>query len=337
MKWRPIALVIPLVLAVTAACGGVGATGERGQANRDQEPDPEAAPVGVFPLTGMPATDRGRLSRPAVSVKIDNNVQARPQAGIDSADVIYEEFTEGITRFVVVFQSSDAATVGPVRSVRPADPNIVKPFGGPLVFSGGSPAVLNIVRSAGVAQVTENDRATLRRRSGRRAPHNLYTSTEAMFRRAGSGSAPPSFSPFLREGQAFSPAGATPAATLNLAPAPNVRASYQWDAAAGVWKRSTDGRPHMLEGDVQLAPRNVIVQYTPYVGFAADRKVRYPEVVGSGDAMVFVGGLQVRARWTKSAPGSMTTYVDSAGTPIPLAPGQTWVHLQEPGSAVTTG
>ena len=66
MKWRPIALVIPLVLAITAACGGGGAAGERGQANREQEPDPGAAPVGVFPLTGMPATDRGRLSRPAV-------------------------------------------------------------------------------------------------------------------------------------------------------------------------------------------------------------------------------------------------------------------------------
>ena len=337
MKWKPNALVIALVLAVTAACGGGGAAGERGQANRDQEPDPGAAPVGVFPLTGMPATDRGKLSRPAVSVKIDNNVQARPQAGIDKADVIYEEFTEGITRFVVVFHSSDAPTVGPVRSIRPADPNIVKPFGGPLVFSGGSPAVVNVVRSAGVAQVTENDRETLRRRSGRRAPHNLYTSTEAMFRKAGSGSPPPSFSPFLGEGQAFSPPGATPAATLNLAPAPNVRASYQWDAAAGVWKRSTDGRPHMLEGDVQIAPSNVIVQYTPYVGFAPDRKVRYPEVVGSGDAMIFVGGMQVRARWTKSAPGSMTTYVDSSGAPIQLAPGQTWVHLQEPGSAVTTG
>ena len=75
----------------------------------------------------------------------------------------------------------------------------------------------------------------------------------------------------------------------------------------------------------------------PYSGFPADRKVRFPEVVGSGDALIFVGGAQVKARWTKSAPAAVTTYVDSAGAPIALTPGQTWIHLQEPGSAVTTG
>jgi len=64
--------------------------------------------------------------------------------------------------------------------------------------------------------------------------------------------------------------------------------------------------------------------------------VRFPEVVGTGDALVYVAGTQVRAKWTKTAPGAVTTYVDSAGAPIPLAPGQTWVHLQEPGKAVTS-
>ena len=339
MKRRPIALAIPLVLALTAAACGGGGGGERGQADRGQpEPTtPAAQASGFYPLTGMPATDAAKAGRQAVAVKIDNNSAARPQAGIENADLIYEEFTEGITRFVVVFHSTDAPTVGPVRSVRPADPNIVRPLGGPLFFSGGSPAVLNVVQAAGVRQVTENDRETLRRRSGRRAPHNLYTSTDAMFRKAGAGSSPPPLGPFLREGQNYSPAGVSPVANLTLAPAPGVRAAYQWDAGTRTWKRSTDGRPHMLEGGAQVAPRNIVVQYTPYVGFPADRKVRYPEVVGTGDALIFVNGTQVKAKWTKSSPTAVTTYVDSAGAPIPLAAGQTWVHLQEPNSAVTTG
>jgi hypothetical protein len=285
----------------------------------------------------MPAYDRATLGRQAVTVKIDNNVEARPQAGIDKADVVYEEFTEGITRFVVVFQSGDAPSVGPVRSVRPADPNIVKPLGGPLVFSGGAPAVLNVVKAAGIRQITENDTDTLKRRSGRKAPHNLYTTTDAMFRKAGAGSPPPSFSPFLREGEAYNPPGVAPATKLTLTPAPNVRAAYDWDPAAKVWMRSTDGRPHMLEGGPQIAPRNVIVQYTPYSSFPADQKVRFPEVVGSGDAVVFVNGTQVRARWNKPSATAVTTFVDSRGAPIPLAPGQTWIHLQEPGSPVSVG
>ena len=332
-KRRSRALAASLVLALTAACSG----GDKGEVGRADRPPATLPASGVYPLTGVPATDAVKASRPAVAVKIDNIPAARPQAGLDQADVIFEEFTEGITRFVVVFHSADAGMVGPVRSVRPADANIVKAFGGPMVFSGGAPAVLDVMRSAGVRQVTENDRDTLRRRSGRRAPHNLYTNTEAMFRKAGAGSPPPALSPFLRQGQTYGPAGMAPATRLELAPAPGVRAAYQWDTASSTWQRSTDGRPHTLEGGAQLAPKNVIVQYTPYSTFPADRKVRFPEVVGSGDAVVFVNGTQVRARWTKSSPTTVTTYADTRGTPIPLAPGQTWIHLQEPGSAVTIG
>jgi hypothetical protein len=217
MKRRTIALIVPLVLALTAACGGGESSADIGQAGPigrgPNEPPAAAAPiVGNFPLTGMPAIDAAKLRRPAVAVKIDNNVQARPQAGLEAADVIYEEFTEGITRFVVVFQSADAGVVGPVRSVRPGDPSIVRPFGGPLVFSGGSAPVLAVVRAAGIRQVTENDRDTLRRRSGKRAPHNLYTDTASMYRKAGAGTAPPAFSTFLAPGAPPAAAGATPAA-----------------------------------------------------------------------------------------------------------------------------
>lgn len=340
MTRRLITLAMPLVLALTAACGGGDkSAADIGQVGRgpNEAPAPGLPVIGTYPLTGMPSTDAKLLRRPAVAVKIDNNAQARPQAGLEAADVIYEEFTEGITRFVVVYHSSDAGMVGPVRSVRPGDPAIVKPFGGPLFFSGGSDPVLAVVRSAGITQVTENDRETLKRRSGKRAPHNLYTDTGLMFRKAGAGAAPPTFSPFLNVGAAPTATGATPAPAFRVAAAPGVMAQYQWDATASVWKRSTEGRPHVLEGGAQLSPRNVIVQYTPYVTFAADPKVRYPEVVGSGEAVVFIGGSQVKARWTKSSAGAMTTYTDTAGKPIALTPGQTWVHLQTPGSPVSLG
>lgn len=337
MKRRTIALLVPLLLAVTA-CGGDGNSaadiGSMGPGPNDT-PSTTAVVKGRYPLTGMPAVDPGNAARQAIAVKIDNSAAARPQAGLDRADVIYEEFTEGITRFIVVFHSSNAAMVGPVRSVRPGDPDIIKPLGGPLAFSGGSPAVLNVVRAAGIEQITENDKSTLKRRSGKRAPHNLYTDTELLYRKAGAGSPPPAFSPFLEPGATPTAAGATPAPSLRLAPAPGVTAEYQWDAAANVWKRSTDGRPHMVEDGGQISPRNVIVQYTPYVRFPADQKVTYPDVIGSGDAVVFMAGTQIKARWSKSSASDVTTFTDSAGKPIALTPGQTWVHLQAPGSAVT--
>jgi len=272
-----------------------------------------------------------------VAVKVDNAAVARPQAGIATADVVYEEFTEGITRFIVIYHSDDASVVGPVRSVRPADPVVVTPLGGVLAFSGGSPAAEAVARDAPLTLVTENDTAVMYRRPGRAAPHNLYTTTSGLYSRvpADTGSPRP-FATFLPEGRAFAGADAMPVSSLRVVPAPNVVADYDWDATSGTWLRSTDGRPHLTE-EGRIAPTTVIVQFTPYVFFVNDAAVMYPEVVGSGDVWILAAGSLVRGAWAKAAPDAVTTFTDTSGAPISLPPGQTWVHLIAPGSSVTTG
>jgi len=294
---------------------------------------PTTAPV-TFPLTGRPIDDPAKAARAAVSVKIDNNSASRPQSGLEKADVIYEEFTEGITRFVVVFHSTDAESIGPVRSVRPADPVIIYPLGGLFAFSGGSPAIKALVSGAPLKVVDEDQTDVLKRRSGRSAPHNLYTASAGLFAKADNPKPPPKLGDFLAPGARFAGAGATPITKVNLEAAPGVTAQYDWDAAGGAWKRSTDGRPHSLEGGGQLAPNNVIVQFTPYSQFSGDRKVQYPEVLGTGEAFVFAAGMMVKGRWAKPNPNAVTAFTDSAGAPIVLPPGQTFVHLVAPGSAV---
>jgi hypothetical protein len=291
----------------------------------------------TYPLTGRPLDDQGRAARAAVAVKIDNIADSRPQAGVGAADVVYEEFTEGVTRFIVVYHSQDAGVVGPVRSVRPADPVIVSPLGGVFGFSGGSPGAEALAREAPLTLVTEGDLAVMYRRPGRVAPHNLYTSTEGLWSRvpAEAGS-PRKFAEFLREGQSFAGAGATPVSSIHLVPAQYVTAAYDWDAASGTWLRSTDGSPHLLE-EGRIAPTTVIIQWTEYVFFVDDYTVMYPEVVGSGDAWVYANGSQVLGTWSKPTPDAVTTFTDSSGAPIVLPPGQTWVHMVAPGSSVTTG
>ncbi|MDP8937323.1 MAG: DUF3048 domain-containing protein [Actinomycetota bacterium] len=332
---RRTAAALPVaMLLLAAACGGGDDDAARGRS--PVEPTTTTLPP-TAPLTGLPVSDPAILSRMAVAVKIDNDPVSRPQAGLDKADVVYEEITEGITRFVAVFQSTDAEAIGPVRSVRPADPRIVAPLKGLFAFSGGSPAALELVRSAGLNTVTENDTDTLRRRSGRRAPYNLYTSTEALFAKAPDGAtAPPRFAQFLRQGEPFNPPGATPATRVTVEASPGVTATYEWDPASSTFKRSTNGSADALEGGGQIAPTNVIVQFTPYSRFSADAKVTFPEVVGSGDAVFFAGGSTIRGRWTKTAPDAVTTYTDAAGAPISLPPGRTLVELVPPGSGITT-
>jgi hypothetical protein len=294
-------------------------------------------PPPTYPLTGRPVTDPAKAARAAVAVKIDNIAEARPQSGIGHADVVYEEFTEGVTRFIVVFHSDDAEVVGPVRSVRPADPVIITPLGGVLAFSGGSPGAEALARAAPLTIVNEGDTAVMYRRSFRVAPHNLYTSTAGLFSRvpptAGS---PRAFAPFLKEGENFFGPGIMPVASLHVVPAPQVVADYEWDEATRTWARFTDGVRHVLE-DGQIGPTTVIVQFTPYSTFIDDDKVMYPEVVGSGEAWVLASGQMVKGTWTKDSPDAVTRFTNADGAPIVLPPGQTWVHLVAPGATVTTG
>lgn len=292
----------------------------------------------TYPLTGHPAPDAARRDRPAVAVKIDNVALARPQAGIDLADVVYEEFTEGVTRLVVVFHSNDSEVVGPVRSVRPADPVIVTPLGGVFGFSGGSPAAVDLARATPLTLVTEGNLDVMYRRPGRAAPHNLYTSTAGLLSKAPEGTpAPAKLAEFVPLGGPFTAAEATPVARLSLAPAPFLSASYEWDGGPGTWKRFTDGSPHFVEGDVQLAPVNVILQFTPYSVFVADSTVQYPEVVGTGEAWIFSAGMLAKGTWSKPSPEVPTAFADAAGAPLALQPGQTWVHLLAPGTFVAPG
>ena len=127
-----------------------------------------------------------------------------------------------------------------------------------------------------------------------------------------------------------------PVSSISLVPAPYVTAAYDWDAGSGTWLQTTDGSPHSAE-EGRIAPTTVIVQYTPYEFFIDDYDVQYPEVVGSGDVWVFAAGSLVQGTWKKDSAEAVTTYTDSAGAPIVLPPGQTWVHLVSPGSTVNTG
>ena len=146
-------LAVTAALAlVLAACGGGGG----GSAKKTQKK--AAPPEAVAPLTGVaPAGDS--LSRPALEVKIDNADErgVRPQAGIEVADVVYEEQVEGnVTRFLTIFNSTLPDQVGPIRSVRATDPNLVWPLGGVFAYSGGAAPNVELIHQAPVNAIDES-------------------------------------------------------------------------------------------------------------------------------------------------------------------------------------
>lgn len=332
-----VALVVVLAL-VGAACS-------------KSKPKTASAPAATtttlpptYPLTGLPATDAARAARPALSVKIDNVREAMPQTGVDAADVVFEEVVEGgLTRLLAVFQSNDADPLGPIRSVRPTDPNLAAPFGGIFAYSGGSARFDQLIRSTpGITAVSpDNDSGAFPRRSLHAAPHNQYTSTPALYKHAAAGAKPPPpFAPFLPAGRPFAPPGATPATHL-AATVGSVPVVYDWDPAAGNWKRSMNGRADSLENGKQLTATTVIVQfvtYTPVAG-ATDptgTQVFEAQVIGSGDAWILANGMVLKGKWSKPAQGSVTSYTDASGAPVSLPGGQTWVEVAQTGASATT-
>ncbi|PZS18609.1 MAG: hypothetical protein DLM54_08130 [Acidimicrobiales bacterium] len=340
MLCAPLVAVIVLAM-VAAACSKSNKSASK-RTNPPQATSSTLPPT--YPLTGLPATDTAKAARPALSVKIDNVTLAQPQVGLDGADVVFEEVVEGgLTRLLTIFQSNDASPLGPVRSVRPTDPNLVAPFGGIFAYSGGSDRFDKLIRSTpGITAVSpSDDGGAFPRRSVHAAPHNQYTSTPALYKHSASGAKPPPpFSPFLAGGQPFAPPGAAPATRL-AASVGMVPVAYDWDPAAGRWKRSMNGKADTLENGKQLTATTVILQfvaYTPVAG-ATDptgAQVFEAQVIGSGDAWVLANGMVVKGKWSKPAQSSVTSYTDAAGAPISLPPGQTWVEVAQTGAATST-
>jgi hypothetical protein len=294
-----------------------------------------AAPAARYAFTGLPVDNPGTEKRPALVVKIDNHRDAVPQTGLNQADVVYEEIVEGITRFFAVFQSSDSDPVGPIRSARTTDVNLVAGLSHPLfAWSGGNPTVQRQIGSADLTDVGQggaNKEGGYFRERGRAAPHNLYASTVALYALAPPDQGPPVPLFSYRTDNEPSPVGdATGGVKLTLDGTP---AQFVWDATSHSWLRDEYGRPHKDAADVQIAPANVIVQFVSYVGVPGVGQSQQAVTVGEGEAWIFTDGKVVKGKWSRPDPGQPATYTDANGRPVKLTPGRTWVELPQPDGA----
>lgn len=176
----PLGIALVVLLVLLAGCGGKG--GSRGAAPASSTTS-TTAPA-TFPLTGLPSGGAAAAARPALSVKIDNVAAARPQAGLNTADMVVEQPVEGgLTRLFATWQSHDAGQIGPVRSARPVDALLLRQLGPSLfAFAGASAGVLQVVRRDSGATLIDPSSApgAFERASGRSAPHNTFTSTAAL-------------------------------------------------------------------------------------------------------------------------------------------------------------
>lgn len=337
---RAFALVCLLAL-LAAACGGGDDSGDDAgtttTSTTTSTTTTEPAPPPAAPLTGVPVTDLAVLSRPALLVKINNadgnscETRSRPQVGLDQADIVIEEEVEGgITRFVAAFHSTLPETVGPVRSARSSDVDLILAFTKPLfAWSGNNGNVggeLNAIGDSFVA-VGHSSAAGgkfFRDNAGNRcAPSNLFVHPADLYEFAeGQGEAPTPVVQFLTDGQA-APVG-TPVAGVKLRS--DVDTAFIWNAGTSSWDRFQRRTPHVAAGDVPLSPQNVVILDVQYKGSSTAGS---PEAVsvGTGPAHVYLNGQVIDGTWTRDTAESPWVLTDAAGAPISLVPGHTWIQL----------
>ncbi|MCL2090312.1 MAG: DUF3048 domain-containing protein [Micrococcales bacterium] len=321
-------------LALTACGGGAAPTVTASDditATKGVVPDPQLPET--WPLTGLPVGDDG-VVRPALAVKIENDRAARPQTGLEQADVVWEEMVEGgLTRFVAVYHSQVPEEVGPIRSNRPMDARIVGPTEGLVAFSGGQ--YTQLLRDAGL-QVLSEDGGTpgFFRKSGIGIPHNVYGRPSVWWEVADESHAanPPEQPAFARTADRASAVTAgTPAATVEVTISNVSKPTWAWDAASGTWLRSEGATASSSRAGVRLAATNVVVLSVEVV-LTEDRDpagARVPDtkLEGSGEALVATGGQTVAAVWTKASTTDPLVLTTADGATIMLAPGNTWVEL----------
>ncbi|MGH3718628.1 MAG: DUF3048 domain-containing protein [Pseudonocardiaceae bacterium] len=280
------------------------------------------SPMPVSPFTGLPAD----LGAPVLCVKIDNAAEARPQSGLELADLVYVEPVEGgLSRLLAVYQSRVPSVVGPVRSTRASDVQLLANFGRPaLAFSGAAPVVGALVSRAPVLDVSALARPGDYYRDRRRPmPHNLYGDAKALRQ----GGTPPEDIGF-RFGP--TPPGGRPVPGTEVR-YPATAIGVQWVPAEARWVISMDGAPLTSASGLRPGAATVVLQRVPVldtsVRDASGSPSPFAATVGAGDAVVLRDGLAFTGHWSRPTPDAITTFTQPDGSLLTFAPGPVWVVL----------
>lgn len=287
--------------------------------------------VGVAALTGLPA-DSTVTSRPILAVKIDNYGQARPQWSLDQADAVFEENVEGVSRFVALFHSRLPDVVGPVRSARTADLDLLSAMNRPVfAYSGANPGVNDWINSASssglLVDFTAQRNGCYSRSPDRPGPHNLLLDpTCAVGRSPSAGPARPLWtisSSWTAPAQAAVTADTTFALEMD-----GVHVGWAWDAASGLYLRSQDGQPHVALSGAQISASNVVEVATTYIPSPVDARSPNAITVGSGNAVLHRDGKAIPVIWSRETAYDQYSFVDATtGQPVPLDTGVTFIEL----------
>ncbi|PTQ55304.1 MAG: hypothetical protein BSOLF_2465 [Candidatus Carbobacillus altaicus] len=302
-----------------------------GEENPDEhiEKNPEADLPYIAPLTGLPSdmpTDR-RI----VMVMVENSPAARPQSGLDQADIVYEVLVEGgITRFAAFYQSKVPDTIGPVRSIRPYFLELGQGYDAIMAHAGGSTEALKIIAAQGLPSLNAvNDGAAdpyFWRSNLRKAPHNLYTDLDHLFamiekKKYRTQSVPPTFH-FL---DGAPPVGGDRAQSVEIPYNANYKVVYKYDEGSKRYDRYIGKTPHTdLTTGETLYTTNVVVLFAKHRVLDKEGRLAVNVTTG-GKGYLFMQGKAYAVHW-ENVQGILRLFYDN-GAEVAYTPGTTWIEI----------
>jgi Protein of unknown function (DUF3048) N-terminal domain/Protein of unknown function (DUF3048) C-terminal domain len=327
MNWtrRKTAIAVAAVVVLAGLVAGALLLLRGGQAPVASGHSPAARAVQLrSPFTGEPVRSLNRV----LAVKIDNIVYARPQTGLTHADIVYVLPVEGgLSRFMAIFSSDYPRVIGPVRSAREDDIQLLRQFGRPaFAYSGATAALLPYIhQTARIVDLYDGIASGYYRDNSRIAPYNLYAHTRQLLKQA------PHASLAHDIGFRFGPPppGGTPTHSAS-ASYPAALFTFTWSPARARWLVSMDGRPAMTTDGGRMAPATVVIQHTVvrtsrFLEYG--KPPPYAESVGSGTALVLRDGKAWTTHWSRPQANGGTTFTTTTGQRMTFAQGQVWIVL----------
>ncbi len=334
----PLILLIVSLMVALAGCGKShdAAPPQAGtppvQAQRVSDPSPVQV---INPLTGLPV-DNLPVRMP-LAVMLDNAPVARPHYGVTAADVVYEMLVEGgITRLMAVFYTGETELVGPIRSARPYFVDRALELNAAYVHVGQSPATIGYFKEHQVPHLDETYITNgFWRDKNRKQPHNLFSSTANLWEMAAS-RWPQGVE--VKAGYSFSETtwpGEGAREIIIPYPLGSTKVSYTFHPESGTYLRFQGGKPHTdgASGE-QFRAANIVVQFTPTKVIDKDGRLAVT-TQGEGEALYFRDGVANNGRWVKEGLRSPTMFLDAAGQPVALKPGQTWFQVVPTGMKIS--
>lgn len=327
-KQKALVIIATLVVIIGTAFGAYTLLKNDPQPVKKAEKKQAAPKATTVPsqLTGLPISPE--LNQiPVTGVMVENSVDARPQAGLSNAGVVFEAIAEGgITRFLALYQDAEAESVGPIRSIRPYFIDWGQGFDAAFAHVGGSPEALDRIRSEGVKDLDESQNSKyFQRSSSRRAPHNVFTPTKKLNELEGvKGYGASSYTPLVRKKEARSPQPNAQTINLNISSQKfNVQYSYNMDK--NNYSRSMGGVAHVDSNNNQQITASTVVAMVMNYSISRGGTHSVYGTIGSGKVYIFQDGAVTEGTWEKASTKDQIIFKDANGQQIGLNPGNTWI------------